>query len=166
MVTALILALMPDAPQAIAWSLGVLALLVTQRSTGRPQQVVSQRLGLPIALVASALCAGWASSQPDPLPPVDFVEGVFALGFAQSMLVGGAIVACAVGLVATLCGHALRTLPALWPVATYFAALYVQAAVFQSTPAPVLGFGASPILGLALAIAVADWLGRFAPLDP
>lgn len=134
---AIALAFQPDASQATAFALA--AALLLHRA--------------PIALVL-AFSLGYAWSQADPLKPVLYVEGVLELATSIGP----------VALIAALVAMALPPAVLLWYARTYSSvtlfslALYYLAidllAYFQLTPMPLLGYGASPILGYFIMIAL------------
>lgn len=137
---ALALVLQPDASQASAFALGLLAFLVP-----------GSRIAFHAALLAVALaCAAAAWHLPDPLSPVRHVEGIFGLAAELSPITLAAAMASAGLLCGALAWRAWRSRsPGTWAVAIYYAALFVQAPL-QVTPVPLLGFGAGPILGYFL----------------
>jgi hypothetical protein len=98
----------------------------------------------------------WAFSRPDPLEPVPHVEGVFALAFSHSPFVGIAVLASAVALVAGLCVISIRGHYWLYAVAAYYAVLFT-CSVSGLTPAPLIGYGAGPLLGFGLMVAISRW---------
>lgn len=139
------LVLQPDAAQLTAFASGTLVLLPWS---------ASHRL-LRVALAATLLCCtGIVWRLPDPLAPVRYVEGVFAIAAEVS----------SVALLVTLVSAALPVVAWVWvagatrsagtfAVAVYYACLFALAPL-QVTPVPLLGFGAGPILGYALVAGV------------
>ena len=144
---AALLALQPDASQALALLAATVVLLVCYR-TGK--------LTLTVATIAMTLITAWAFAQPDPLEPVAHVEGVFALALSRSLPIGIAVIACAVALIASLAVRSLRGPLWLLSVAAYYAVLF-GCSVAGLTPAPLIGFGAGPMLGFGLLTALSGW---------
>lgn len=131
--------LQPDAAQATALALGGLVLIWRA-----PSATPATRAGAVVMVLA---IAGLAWSRPDPLPALDHVERVLALG-----LTGGPGFA-----VATVMAMALLLAPMLVArdgacrgLALGFA-VYLLAAVAATFcgnyPVPVMGAGAGPVLG-------------------
>jgi len=142
-----LLAVQPDGPQALALLVGSAVCLAQSRAHLLKSAVT-------IAIVASATV--WAFSQPDLLEPVPHVEGVFALAFGHSAFAGIAVLASAVALVAGLCVTASKGHSWLYAVAAYYAVLFT-CSVKGLTPAPLIGYGAGPLLGFGLMVAVSRW---------
>ncbi len=137
------LAAQPDASQVTAFSLSCLVLLWITRE---------RSVGAWLTLLALAGCTVVAWRQPDPLHPVPYVEGVLEMARATGPLaLIGALLALAL-LPSALIWQARATRrPGLVAVAIYYLAISCFAYA-QLTPMPLLGFGASPILGyLAMA---------------
>lgn len=149
----ILLAIQPDASQALALFTGTVILLVCCRAGSAVSVSV---------LFAIALATACAFVRPDPLEPVPHVEGVFALSLEHSLCAGLAVILSAVALIASLSVYALRG-PA-WPAATagYYAVLFC-CSVAGLTPAPLIGFGAGPLLGFGLMTAVSPWMGSEKP---
>lgn len=104
-----------------------------------------------LLVIGAALLMAIASwGRPDPLVPVPYVEGVFALAATVSHLALVLSVAAAAAPVAVLALFAFATKSVgVQAVATYFGVLLLLAPT-QATPVPLLGFGAGPILGYFL----------------
>lgn len=132
-----LLALQPDASQALALIVALGVVFAQER--GR----MSVAAG---TLVAMAVIAAWAFTRPDPLIPVPWVEGVFALALGDSTLAGLFVVASAIALVVGLVRASMHGPRWLAGVAAYYAVLFV-CSVKGLTPAPLIGFGAGPLLG-------------------
>jgi hypothetical protein len=94
----------------------------------------------------------WSFLQPDPLTPVPYVEGVFALALSHSTAMGVAVIASAVVLIAALLWLS-RERPWLVAAAAYYGVLFL-CSVAELTPAPLIGFGAGPWLGFGLLLAL------------
>lgn len=142
-----LLAAQPDAPQALALLVGSAVCLAQSRA---------DLLKSAVTLASVAATTVWAFSQPDPLEPVPHVEGVFALALSHSPFVGIAVLASAVALVAGLCVNSIRGHSWLYAVAAYYAVLFT-CSISGLTPAPLLGYGAGPLLGFGLMVAVSRW---------
>lgn len=148
----------PDAGQATSAGVAILVVLLLRNTV----------LGAAKALVMAALVAGsiavaWA--RPDPLPPAPFVEDIVGRAFSLGALVGVLALASLAALAAA--PLAVRgaepgesgTSPGSAVLSVYLicSAAVVLAGEF---PVPVLGFGASPVVGTFLGIAA---LGRAEP---
>lgn len=143
-----LLAAQPDASQAVAL-LAASALAAARSPSRSPVSIVT--------LAIAALATAWAFSQPDPLPPVAHVEGVFALALGHSLLAGAAVIASAAALVVGLHVNASGGRTWLSVVAVYYAVLFA-CSVAGLTPAPLIGYGAGPLLGFGLMVASAGGL--------
>lgn len=138
----LILALQPDFSQVLAFSAGLLLILFNSP--------VSAMVRVALAVLLGAAC-GLAYAQPDPLKPVPYVEGIFALAFRHSIFSGVVVLACAVAFLGLL-ARGLRTVnPGFLGIPVYYAILYGCSAAGM-TPAPLIGFGAGPLLGFGLLV--------------
>ena len=82
----MLLAVQPDAPQVLALLAGSTALFLRYRT---------DFLRSILILIVIAFVTGWAFTRPDPLKPVRYVEGVFALAFEHSLFAGCAVLASA-----------------------------------------------------------------------
>ncbi len=141
LVTLAALALQPDASQATAFGLAALAL--DREPPGRAFRA---------AVVAALVAFAW--SRPDPLRPVDDVEGIVGLAWSMNPLLG---LAAGVALLLPAAAHLMLAPRAAsqsrLPVAF---ALYLPATVLATFagafPVPVMGFGVSPILGTWIAL--------------
>lgn len=140
LVSALLLALQPDASQVLGLTVAS-AVVIAQR------RLEIFRLGVVLLLLAAVTL--WAFSLPDPLEPVPHVEGVFALALDHSLLAGAAISASAVALIVGLWIQSFRGPSWLVAVASYYLVLFVCSTI-GITPAPLVGYGAGPILGFGL----------------
>jgi cell division protein FtsW (lipid II flippase) len=139
-----LLAAQPDASQALAL-LVASAVLFVRDSIGIKRSAA--------ALMAMALIAGYAFSRPDPLESVPYVEGVFILAFEHSVVAGLFVVAGAFALVGGLWLRSLRNNAWLAAASAYYAVLFA-CSVPGLTPAPLVGYGAAPLLGFGLMVAV------------
>ena len=144
----LLLAAQPDAAQALA--LLAASAVAVAKSPSRPPVSI-------VALAVVALATAWAFSQPDPLQPVAHVEGVFALALRHSLFAGALVIASAAALVVGL--HVNSSGGRTWMsvVAAYYAVLFA-CSVAGLTPAPLIGYGAGPLLGFGLMVAAASGL--------
>ena len=148
----LLLAAQPDASQALAL-LAAAAVAVARSPARSPVSIV--------ALAFAALATAWAFSRPDPLQPVAHVEGVFALALGHSLFAGAAVIASAAALVVGLHVNSSGGRTWLSAVAVYYAVLFA-CSVAGLTPAPLIGYGAGPLLGFGLMVATASWLDKSA----
>ncbi len=153
--TGLILALQPDASQLLALLAGVIVLCWELKTA------IAQKAGILISLL---LLTVWAFLQPDPLQPVPYVEGVFALALSQSLLTGLLVSMSACLWLAGLVWSARQT-PWLNMIAAYYLVLS-GCSIAGLTPAPLLGYGAGPIIGFGLLAACSGSLQtRHAAVD-
>lgn len=150
-----LLAMQPDASQVLALLVAVSVAVVRVRAN-------ASAAGVSVVLLALATArAFW---RPDPLEPVPHVEGVFLLAIEHSMLAGTAILASAAALVAGLHVYSFRGHSGLSAVAGYYAVLFACSGA-GLTPAPLIGYGAGPLLGFGLMVAMSWWVGREAPSE-
>jgi hypothetical protein len=147
-----LLAIQPDASQTIALLVAVTVAIVRARSKALAS-------GVTLALISIA--TAWSFSRPDPLEPVPHVEGVFRLALEHSILAGAVVIACAVVLVVGLFVRSFRGFAWLSAVASYYAVLFL-CSVAGLTPAPLIGYGAGPLLGFGLMVAMSSWAGLYA----
>lgn len=139
----LVLAAQPDAASVLALTLGVAGGMVGAASKRGP-----------IALTVLGLaCAVYALTRHDPLPAVAHVERVVPNAFAAAPLVG------------ILAGLAMAALPLamLWrrrtPETLALAGVwagFALANLLGNYPAPVIGAGASPVLGWLMSVGLAS----------
>jgi hypothetical protein len=149
-VAILLLALQPDASQALGLLMAALVVLVQQRLA---------LMRACVAVIPLVLATLWAFSRPDPLTPVPHVEEVFALTLRHSFLAGAITIASALALLVGLWIHALKGADWLVAIAVYYAALFVCSTAGM-TPAPLLGYGAGPVLGFGLMVGLRRMLAR------
>ncbi|WP_374519083.1 hypothetical protein [Undibacterium squillarum] len=145
----IILSLQPDLAQVLAFA--VAAIWISW-------QHGLSKVRLAALVMMSVLTAGIAAAKPDLLSPVPHVEEVFALGFRHSVLSGLGITGAAIAMLIAIWrvpGQHLRG------VALYYFSLMLIS-LTGITPVPMLGYGAGPWLGLALALA----LGACFPSGP
>ncbi len=141
MLVALGLFVQPDAAQLSAFALAAVPILAASH-LARTYKVIA------FATLLITAFAGWY--QPDTLSPVRYVEGVFdvARDFSRAALFI-AILAASLPVLAFAWLAFVRRSAALLSIGIYFTTLYALAPL-QVTPVPLLGFGASPILGYFL----------------
>lgn len=154
--TAVFLAMQPDAAQVLALTIAF-PLLYLQAC--RPAGVTTSTPGLLPGLVflpLLGLCY-WTLRQQDELNAVPYVEGVFALALEYAVWAGLAVIASAVLLLLALYRQSLLDQPWLAAVSVYYAVLY-GGSVAGATPAPLIGYGAAPVLGFGLMLALSLWL--------
>ena len=144
----ILLAAQPDASQVLALLVGSTVGFVRYRS---------DTLKSAITGVAMALVTAWTFSRPDPLEPVPYVEGVFALALGHSLYAGLAVITSAITLVTGLHLCSFRGPSWLSAVAAYYTVLFA-CSVAGMTPAPLIGYGAGPLLGFGLMVAVSRWV--------
>lgn len=144
-----LLAIQPDASQALA----LLAGIAVTVAMARTRYVAS---GLTLGLIAMA--TAWAFSRPDPLQPIPHVEGVFLLALEHSLLTGVIVIGSAIFMLGGLYVLSQHGRPWLSSVASYYAVLYA-CSVAGLTPAPLIGYGAGPLLGFGLLVAMSWWAG-------
>lgn len=130
----------PDAAQATAFAAAWIAL----RGFGANGVSLGARLGGGVLLAGLTACA-WL--RPDPLQPVDFVEGVFRLAARSGPLALAAAVAAAVLPATVLAALAQRRRSAPLSALAVYSLTLVLLAPLEITPVPLLGFGAGPIVG-------------------
>lgn len=143
----ILLALQPDASQALALLVGAAVAIAKSR----------ERSPLAVfALMSTALATVWAFTRPDPLEPIPHVEGVFELALGYSLGAGVAVIASAAALVVYMHLNSPGETRSLSAVAAYYAVLYA-CSVSGLTPAPLIGYGAGPWLGFGLAVGAVLW---------
>lgn len=148
LVAALLLALQPDASQ-------VLGLLVASAVF-----IVRYRLGIvcfSATVIPLVVATVLAFLLPDPLEPVPYVEEVFALALGHSLFAGVVIIACALALLVGLWIQSVSGSLWLSAVAAYYMVLFLCSTA-GITPAPLVGYGAGPMLGFGLMVGLAGWL--------
>jgi cell division protein FtsW (lipid II flippase) len=148
----LLLAFQPDASQ-------VLGLLVAAGVV-----VMQKRLSvlhISAALLPLVLATVWTFSRPDPLVPLPHVEEVFAFAFAHSILAGVITTISALALILGLWISSQKGPDWLLAVAAYYAVLFA-CSTLGLTPAPLIGYGAGPVLGFGLMVGL---LGMLTPKD-
>ncbi|MEZ4298821.1 MAG: hypothetical protein R3B70_27975 [Polyangiaceae bacterium] len=148
----------PDAGQATSFGVAVAVLILGTRALASPLS-----RGFALALTAASIAVAWL--RPDPLAPAPFVEDILARAAAQSPAIGGLAAYSLFFLVITpqlapatsLGAHAgARRGPGVAPGAmalTAYLACSVLVVLAGQFPVPVLGFGASPVLGVYLGLA-------------
>jgi Cell cycle protein len=144
-------ALQPDAGQATALAVGSAVLLFSSASP------TAMRVG---AVAALAALAAWAWGKSDPLPEVPIVEGIVGLAREEGLAMQALAIASLAAIPVAL-GLALRRAPTGEPLpgrarvaVVAYLATTLLVPLFGSYPVPVMGFGASPILGAALCVGI------------
>lgn len=150
-----LLVVQPDASQLLALSVAVMVAIIGARLNA---------WGAIGTLFLMTLATVLAFLRRDPLEPVPHVEGVFLLAFQHSMLSGAAVVAAAVSLIVGLYVLSDKSFRWLSSVASYYAMLFI-CSVAGLTPAPLIGYGAGPLLGFGLMAAMSLWAGAKALPD-
>ncbi len=130
----------PDAGQATALAAGALPLLLDRARA-------STRVGVASAL-ALALLAAAAWLRHDPLAAVDHVERILVLGASEGAPWVVAMVAVGAALLASIVVPSRERVPGavVAGLASYCVATFVVT-FFGCFPVPILGAGASPVLG-------------------
>lgn len=140
-----------DAASSLAWALALGAATLVRR----PRQMV------PWAVVVVAVVFAYAAwTEPDTLPAVPYVEGLIRAGFEASPVIGALAAILMFSLPAPFLLVAFSrperraealALAALW-------AGWIVGNLFGNYPAPVLGYGAGPVLawGLSLGLVLAE----------
>lgn len=139
------LAAQPDRGLAGALAVGLAVLLAT-----RPAPWTA------LSAAAAAAAFAWTLAVPDRVPPVPFVEGVFAAAFAFHPLAGAAVAVAAALLLAPALS-ALRAGPETRAPLLVFAAGWAgltAAAALGPYPTPLIGAGASAVLGYLVSAAL------------
>ncbi len=149
--TALLLVLQPDAAQATAFAAGAVILLLPRNRAD---------VHAWLRLVPLLALAGLSWLRRDPLAPVPHVEGIVGLAMEQGTGWGAAAVASLLLLpvpffAARRAGDGRMGLA----IGTYVAVTILTPAL-GTYPVPVLGHGASPIIGYFAALGLLGRLGR------
>lgn len=141
----LLLAAQPDLSQVLAFTLAAIFIV-----WHRADSLLSKAGG---SAVWAVLCY-WCWQQADPLQPVPYVEGVIQLAAsAGSIAMIAAIISVALLPVGLFFVGIKRSMPELIPIALYYIAIMI-CAYRGLTPMPLLGFGAGPLLGYFVLLAV------------
>lgn len=143
----IILALQPDAAQATSLAAACAVILVC----ARPRRPLWTLLGVAFLFFMAVV----SLVRPDPLPPVAHVEGIFAIVAAKGP--GPALIATLALLLLTVPFFAAwrrHRDPVSLALGVYIA-MTLLAPAWGTFPVPVMGYGASPIVGYFLALAVA-----------
>jgi cell division protein FtsW (lipid II flippase) len=142
----IILALQPDAAQTISLAAAAAVLLVAGKSSEPYQRLLSAALVLALSLGSFI--------RRDPLPPVAHVEEIFAVvasrGAGPSAMATVALLLLTVPFFAAWQRHR-HPVPLALGV---YIAMTLLAPAWGTFPVPVMGYGASPILGYFLALTV------------
>ncbi|UAL11323.1 FtsW/RodA/SpoVE family cell cycle protein [Caulobacter segnis] len=139
----LVLAAQPDAASVLALTLGVAIGMITTRETRR---------GVAALALLGVACSAYAFTRHDPLPAVAHVERVIVNAFAVSPSVG--ILAALAMAVLPLAMVWRRRSPETLALACVWTG-FALANLLGNYPAPVIGAGASPMLGWLLSIGLA-----------
>jgi cell division protein FtsW (lipid II flippase) len=139
-ILACVLAAQPDLSQVFALTAGAAIIIARCPAPGTRSVLV---------LVPFAAAVGLAAVQVDPLAPVGYVEQVIKVSWAYSILAGLCVSAAALVFVATTAARLARIDASLVAVAAYYAVL-LACSVADLTPAPLIGYGAGPLLGFGL----------------
>jgi cell division protein FtsW (lipid II flippase) len=143
-ITAAALALQPDRATAGALALTLAALAVTQPDRRTLAALITATIAFAIAL-----------ARPDTLPAQPFVEQVLFTAFETHWLIGIAVwIGAKWLLLPAITGRVLN--PANRPTYAVFGAVWlglIAAALLGNYPTPLVGYGASSILGYAMSLA-------------
>lgn len=151
----LVHALQPDAGQATAFAVGGALLLAAAARLTRARALLAVTITIAIA---GAAVLTW--TRLDPLPSVPIVEGIVDLAGVWGRPAQALAVVLLAAIPITLALAARRAIPgdSFANNARVALVAYVSTTLlvplFGSYPVPVMGFGASPILGVALCIGV------------
>lgn len=150
------LALQPDRAMAAALLAAVAVLAV--KDSGRGWLAL-------LGLCAAALVAAFI--QPDPMPALPFMDQIIPAAFAAHPALG---ILIAIGMIMPLLPFAfsLRRSAGDRPDAAVLGALWLMAviaAILGNFPSPLVGYGASPILGYAISFAFLTGLRLSAATD-
>ena len=141
----LLLAAQPDLSQALAFTLAAI-FIVWHRADGLLLKVGGS--------AAWAVLCYWCGQQADPLQPVPYVEGVIQLvASAGDFAMIAAIISIALLPLGLFFNGIKRSMPELIPIALYYIVIMI-CAYRGLTPMPVLGFGAGPVFGYFVLLAV------------
>jgi cell division protein FtsW (lipid II flippase) len=155
---ALLLLYQHDAASSLAFALALAAATLVER----PRQLTPWACAVIGGLLAYA---AWV--EPDTLPAVPYVEGLLANTMKANPALGVAAGVLMISLPAPFLALA-RALPERRAEALALAALWtgwIAGNLFGNYPAPVLGYGAAPILawGLSLGLALGDSVNQDPP---
>lgn len=143
-IAAAALALQPDRATAGALALAMAALAMTRPDRRTLAGLIAATIAFAIALV-----------RPDTLPAQPFVEQVLFTAFETHWLIGIAVwIGAKWLLIPAIAGRVLD--PDNRPIYAVFGAVWlglIAAAVLGNYPTPLVGYGASSILGYALSLA-------------
>ncbi|MDG2520920.1 FtsW/RodA/SpoVE family cell cycle protein [Caulobacter segnis] len=141
---AAVLAIQPDGGAAVAFALATAVRLAAYRG----------RLDMAAAAVA-IVAAAWAWTRPDSLPAVSYVEEVVFAAFMAAPPVGlfAGLMLALLPAPFVFLGLKQNVAPALTLGGLW--AGFVLASVFGNYPAPVIGYGASPLLGWGFSLGLA-----------
>lgn len=148
--TAVVLACQPDLSQVLALTAGVVCIVGSGGSSWHRRAL---RL---LAFVAPVVAA---AVQDDPLAPVPHVELVIEVAWRHSVVAGLAVSGAALVLLATVARRMARIEPSMVGVSAYYGVLFA-CSMPGWTPAPLIGFGAGPLLGFGLLAGTAAQLQK------
>lgn len=136
-----------DGAASLAFALGLAGLLGARREHWKTL--------LPLCMLAWCLAA-WGWTRPDSLAPVPYVEEIVSRAWMGSRLVGAAAALALAMLpllfvLAALNAHDARQRGAACALAGFWIGL-VLAGLAGNYPIPVIGYGASPVIGWVLAL--------------
>jgi hypothetical protein len=154
--TTMILALQPDAAQAFSFAVACSVLFALNAARQHYRAI-----GVLLLLAAAAA----SFTRNDPLPPVPHVEGIFALVASRGALWAvfgiAALLLLPLPFIATFARAHDRVALAL----AVYAGMTILASFSGTFPVPVMGYGASPILGYFIALALCDRASAISDVD-
>jgi len=155
---AILLALQPDAAQASSFAAGCAVILVRDRRLGP--------LWMTGGLVTLIACVIGSLVRPDPLQPVRHVEGIFeavsAGGPVWALLATASLLLLPIPFVFAWARHRRSLALALG----VYVAMVTIAPLWGTFPVPIMGYGVSPILGYAIALALSARATSSSPPAP
>lgn len=135
---AAILALQPDAGQAVAFAGSCVTLLAIR----------VKRMGVAIGGVLALLAlAGFSFLRSDPLPAVPYVEEIAIRIGRQGVVWQAAVVVALALLIVPFIVRMPKVSPSAGLAVAIYVTLVIAASCWGNFPVPVLGFGMSPIIG-------------------
>lgn len=146
-----------DGAASVAFACGVTGLAVGERTRWRSV--------LPLCILAWGL-AVWGLSRPDSLPAVPYVETILAHTFSAAPLlaIADGVALVLLPLPFLLAARDRHTRGAGYAVAGFWIGLTL-AGVLANYPIPVIGYGASPVLGWLVALGALPRVGVARPAD-
>jgi hypothetical protein len=154
--TTLILALQPDAAQAFSFAVACSVLFALDVTRQRYRAI-----GVLLLLTAAAT----SFTRADPLPAVPHVEGIFALVASRGALWAAIGVAALLLLLLPFLATFTRGHDHVALALGVHVGMTILTSFWGTFPVPVMGYGASPILGYFLALALCDRTSATSDVD-